>query len=492
MIWPLTPLQTGFLFHAVYDEGAPDVYTVQIGLDLDGTLDRVALKTAAEHLLARHANLRVGFRHRDVSRPVQVVMREVALPWTEVDISDQGEEKQAVTLERLRTEQRGQRFDLTRPPLLRFTLIDLGDGRHRLLLLVHHILLDGWSMPILLRELFALYTGEKLPPAVPYQSYLSWLSKQDRAATEAVWRAALDGFEELTRLAPARSGLEPSRPERLDLQLSAELTAALQGLARGLGVTLNTVIQAAWGVLLGRLTGRSDVVFGVTVSGRPAELAGSDMMVGLLINTLPLRLRLHPEETTASLLNRLQEEQAALLGHQHLGLAEIQRLAGHEELFDTLAVFENYPLDRSLLSWRLGDLRITGAQGFDTTHYPLTVQVLPGNPMRLRVGYHPARFDREAVQHLTERLLRVLEQLAADPQRLVGGLDILLPGERSRVLEDWNATARTVSPATLPALFEAQVARTPEAVAVVFEGEAMSYGELNARANRLAHLLIGH
>src|SRR5882757_7806744 len=415
-ILPLTPLQTGFLFHAVYDETESDVYIDQVMLTLEGPCDGSVMRVAATALLARHANLRVSFQHEDLEDPLQVVMREVALPWTEVDISDQGEEEQAATLERLRKDQRS-RFDLTRPPLLRWALVHLGRQRHRLLLTHHHILLDGWSRPILLKELLELYAGEKLPPVVPYQSYLSWLSKQDRGVAQAAWRAALDGLEEPTRLAPVSLSGETTHPETYSVGLTTDLTVALQGLARGLGVTLNTVIQAAWGVLLGRLTGRSDVVFGVTVSGRPAELAGSDMMVGLLINTLPLRLRLRPEETTGSLLSRLQEEQAALLGRQHLGLAEIQRLAGHEELFDTLMVFENYPLDRDAKSWRVDGLQLVGAQSWDDNHYALSLVVDPGEQLRFVFGHRSELLDGEGAKTIAARLVRVLEQLAADPQR---------------------------------------------------------------------------
>ena len=213
-------------------------------------------------------------------------------------------------------------------------------------------------------------------------------------------------------------------------------------------------------------------------------------MIGLLINTLPLRIKFDPSETALVLLVRLQREQAALLDHQHLGLTEIQRLAGQGELFDTLLVFENYPLDRRFLSRRPGGLAISGAKGWEAAHYPLSLLVLPGDPMRLRVSYRTEHFDETAVSTIVDRVVRVLGQLATTPQLRIGDIDILLPGERRQVIEEWNATEREVPLTTLAALFETQAARTPEAIALVCEAERLTYGALNRRANRLAHALI--
>jgi len=243
--------------------------------------------------------------------------------------------------------------------------------------------------------------------------------------------------------------------------------------------------------LLGRLTGRDDVVFGVTVAGRPPELAGSERMVGLFINTLPLRLRLRPEESVGGLLVRLQADQARLLEHQHLGLAEIQRLAGLGELFDTLLVFENYPVDPMTAEPAAGvRLALAGNHGGDASHYPLGVLAVPGPRLRLGLSYRPDLFDWATIATLAERLVRLLEAVAADPGQRMGAIDILAPGERKLILEDWNATDHAVPEVTLPALFEAQVAKTPDAIALVFEDQSLSYAELNARANRLAHQLI--
>ncbi|MEV7085112.1 amino acid adenylation domain-containing protein [Streptomyces sp. NPDC093085] len=507
-ILPLSPTQNGLLFHALFDEETADVYTVQLFLDLAGALDPEALRAAAATLLRRHPNLRSGFLSGPESGPVQVVHEEVAPDWRTLDLrgperpgpglpgtgTDDGE--RARRLAEAAAGERARRFDLAAPPLVRFLLVRLADDRYRLLLTVHHILLDGWSMPLLAAELLALYarrgddTG--LPHPAPYRDYLAWLASRDHTAAERAWRDALAGVEEPTLLAPAGTGGEPAAlpPERVVRELSPELTTALTDRARHLGLTLNTVVQGAWAVLLARLTGREDVVFGATVSGRPPEIAGIESMVGLLINTLPVRVELRPAETLAELFTRIQERQSALMEHQHVGLHDIQRLTGLGELFDTLTVFENYPLDPGLLDVSGTGLRVTDADADDATHYPLTLVVVPGPALGLRLGYRPELFTTDAAETIGARLGRLLEDFAAAPGRLVGDLDILEAAERERVLVEWNATGHPVPAATLTELIEDRAARTPDATAVVFEGSSLSYAELSARANQLARLLV--
>jgi amino acid adenylation domain-containing protein len=248
-------------------------------------------------------------------------------------------------------------------------------------------------------------------------------------------------------------------------------------------------MQTAWGILLGRLSGRDDVVFGVTVAGRPAELAGVEHMVGLFINTLPLRLQLRPELPLAALLRQTQDSQSRLMAHQHLGLAEIQQAAGVGDLFDTLLVFENYPVDRAGLAAESNGLRLGRVEGRDATHYPLALIVQPGETLQLRLDYRPDLFDAATVEVMGRRLIRLLEAAVADAAQPLGHLPILDTAERDTILRSWNNTTQPVLPMTLPALFAAQAACTPDAVAVVFEDRTLSYAALDAHANRLAHRL---
>ena len=495
-VLPLSPLQEGLLFHALYDTQRPDLYTVQIVLGLDGPLDSEALRVAAEALLERHANLRASFVHDGLSRPVQVIVAEVALPWSEVDLSGLGPAQCEERLAQLLAQERTLRFELGRGPLVRFSLIRLGLNQHRLLLSNHHLVMDGWSLPVLVGELFELYghrggQSAALPRVTPYRDYLGWIAGQDRQGARAAWQRALEGLEEPTRLAAAQPGAAPALPEEIIVELPEALTEALSRQARSLGLTLNSVLQGAWAILLGRLSGRDDVVFGTTVAGRAAEIPGSETMVGLFINTLPVRVRLRPAEALSELLTRLQDSQSELIAHQHLGLAEIQSLAGLGELFDTLVVFENYPVDRSALAQPVAGLALTSVEGRDATHYPLSLVAVPAERLRLRLQYRSDLFERSTVEAIGRRLAALLEAVVADPNQPIGRIELLAPEERRQLLFEWNATAREVPQATLPALLEAQVERSPEAIALVFEESTLSYAELNAQANRLAHLLIG-
>ncbi|MCV2463659.1 amino acid adenylation domain-containing protein, partial [Streptomyces sp. ICN988] len=488
-VLPLTPLQEGLVFHSVFDRGAPDVYTVQVAVELLGALDAPALKAAAAALLARHDVLRAGFPTEGLSRPVQVVHAHVPLDWRETEAADEEALHDGLVGERER------RFDLDRPPLVRFLLARTGTDSAVLALTVHHAVLDGWSLPVLLRELLELYRGSSaLPAPRPFADHLRRLARRDRDAAEQAWREAFADAEEPTRIAAAVPGRVPVRPERVETVLPPAATATLAERARALGVTLNSVVETAWALTLSRTLGRDDLTFGVTVSGRPAEIDGIEDCVGLYINTVPLRVRLNPAEPLGDLLRRVQEERQRLLEHEHTGLADIQRAAGLGELFDTSLVFENFPLEAAAFT-RLTEtvgLRVGEVRTHDAVHYPLGLVVVPGDTLRLRLDHQPDLVDRALAQAVADRLVRVLHALADDTGRPTGSLDVLPADERRLTLDTFNDTAHDSAPATLPAAFEAQAARTPDATAVVFEDSRLTYAELNDRANRLARLLVRH
>ncbi|UUU37390.1 amino acid adenylation domain-containing protein [Streptomyces sp. CA-210063] len=490
---PLTPLQQGFFFHALTGDAEGDTYVVQQVLDLAGPVDGSVLRRAAQRLLDRHAPLRAAFRQRPDGTPVQIITRDAELPWREVDLSSQDGEVRETLGDAVAADERARGFDLNTPPLLRCALIRLGEERSRLVLTFHHIVADGWSLPVLHRELMAYYGTDAppLPEVAPYRGFLRRLAEQDRDTARDAWREALAGLDEPTRLVDAPADGAPVRPEHVRVELSERTTARLTERAREHGVTLGTVVQGAWGLLLGRLTGRADVVFGTTVSGRDGEVDGIASMVGLFINTLPTRFRWGPGESLGNLLVRLQEEQARLLDHQHLGLAEIQRLTGHAgsgELFDTLVVFENYPAETDLRD-PSGTVRITGDAFHDAVHYPLALVVKPGRRLDLRLKHHAERLDGDTVRALGDRLARVLEAIAEAPDRAAASIELLSPDEALRAHP--AGEERLVPESTLAEGFAAQVARTPDAAAVVFEGERLSYSELDTLAEELAVRLRG-
>ncbi|HEX3994309.1 MAG TPA: amino acid adenylation domain-containing protein, partial [Acetobacteraceae bacterium] len=492
-ILPLAPLQEGFLFHALYDAQAADAYTGQLVLDLEGPLEAEILAKAVAALLQRHASLRAGFTHENLERPAQIILAAVKPPWRSIDLSSLEPAEADARANDIAAQDRTTRFDMASPPLLRFTLMRLPADRHRLVVTNHHILMDGWSLPIFVRELLTIYArkgnADVLPPVAPYRNYLAWIATQDRAAAISAWQEALAGLEEATRLVPFDPGRAPVAPDHVTLEFSETQTTALTQQARAQGLTINTYIQAAWGILLGRLTGRNDVVFGVTVAGRPPELSGIENMVGLFINTLPLRLKLPPAQPLCALLAELQDKQSALMAHYHVGLAEIQTAAGLGDLFDTLVVFENYPVEHAKPVTAVSGLRLADVTGYGATHYPLSLLVLPGERLQFRLRYRSDLFDRGTIDAMGTRLIRLLDMAMAGPERPIGRLDILAPAERHTILQEWNDTAHSLRPTTLPDHFAAQVVKTPDAVAVVFEDQTLTYGDLDARANQLAHYL---
>ncbi|OBK38921.1 non-ribosomal peptide synthetase, partial [Mycobacterium sp. 1165196.3] len=486
-ILPLTPLQQGLLFHATAGQGDADVYAVQLNITLRGALDSHRLQRALHTVVTRHPNLAARFCS-DFGDPVQIIPGAADLAYQHVEIRGGDVEEQ---VQRLCTAERVAARKLGADPPLRAALIRTADHEHRFLLTVHHIVMDGWSLPILLQEIFACYYGSRLPTALPYRGFVTWLADRDVAAARQAWRAALDGFDTPTMVGPAgRIGLGPRAVATL--QLTAETTSALGELARSCRTTVNTVLQAAWAQLLMWQTGQRDVAFGTAVSGRPADLPGAESMVGLLINTVPVRARVTAASTVADLLGQLQRAHNDTLEHQHLALNEIHRITGHDQLFDSLLVYENYPVDATTLS-AVHDLTVTEFTSHDYNHYPLSLQAVPGEELRLRVEFDTDVFDPAHIDTLTARLHRLLVAMAADPARPLLSVDALDGGEHAR-LADWGnraaLTGGAAAPPSLPALFATQVTRRPDAIAVTCEGRTMTYRALDEASNRLAHLLV--
>ncbi|MDF3308306.1 amino acid adenylation domain-containing protein [Rhodococcus sp. T2V] len=478
-VWPLTPLQSGLLFHAALAGAEGDPYAMQVILSLSGTLDEDRLRSACSAVLAGHANLRTAFVRDGRGVPVQLVLGDVPLRWRQVDVTDRDAEE-------ILLDDRATRFDVSAPPLIRFTLLSQGPDRAELVITAHHIVLDGWSMPLLVRELFTAYRGgdsrTERPDSSPYRDFLEWLAARDTDASARAWAAALDGITE-----PAAPADDTPTTSESVLELSEEDTRTLTARASELGVTLSTVVQAAWGIVLGQATGRDDVVIGEAVSGRPPELAGVESAVGLFVNTVPVRIPLDPGIDVAALLTRLQAEHVHLLEHHWLGLADIQRAVGVAPLFDTLVAFESYPVDRTALPEPTDGLILDGVRAHDASHYAVTLAVTAAPTLRLTAKCRSPRYDGAA---LLARVGRVLDCVGRDPHVALGSLDLLGAAERERVLRTWNATDAAVPSATLVDLFDAQVERSPGAVAVEFGADRLTYTEFDARVNRLARYLV--
>ncbi|WP_369114237.1 non-ribosomal peptide synthase/polyketide synthase [Mycobacterium avium] len=487
-ILPLTPLQQGLLFHATGSHAEGDVYAVQLSVTLRGALDPHRLHRALHTVVTRHPNLAARFCP-ELGEPVQIIPAEPEIAWRylELDASDVDEQ-----LEQLSADERAAVRELGDRPPFGAALIRTADTEHRFVLTVHHLVMDGWSLPVLLQEIFACYYGARLPAPAPYRGFVTWLAARDVPAARAAWRAVLDGFDTPTLVAP-RGADAPGRRGVASFRMAAETTSAVSELARRRRTTVNTVLQAAWAQLLMMLTGQHDVAFGTAVSGRPAELPGAESMVGLLINTVPVRARAAAATTIADLLDQLQCAHNDTVEHQHLGLNEIHRVTGQDQLFDTLLVYENYPIDTAALS-AADDLTATEFSCHDYNHYPLSLQVVPGDELGLRLEFDTDVFDPAAIDTLADRLRRLLAAMPADPDRPLRSLDLLDSTEHTR-LQRWGNRPALSRPATgpsLPELFTAQVANAPHAVALRCAGRSMTYRELDEASTRLAHLLAGH
>ncbi|MER6447372.1 amino acid adenylation domain-containing protein [Streptomyces venezuelae] len=502
-VLPLTAMQRGMLFQAEFDERATDLYTLQVAADLIGPVDADALERALAALLERHPGLGGAFHHRDSGDPVSVLRAGVRVPLRRVDLSGLAPAEQRAEVDRLADRDRLERFDMARPPLMRWSLVRLEEERHRLVWTLHHILVDGWSMPVLVRELLACYEGGgaagSLAPAVPFRAYLAWLAGQDHDAAKAAWAAALAGLEEPTLLCGAAPDRLPAPPQSVPLRLTAQETAELSGFAARQGLTTNTLFQGGWAVLLGRLTGRSDVLFGSTVSTRPAALPGVENIVGPFLNTLPVRVLLDPAEPVGPFLLRLQDAQAALRDFDHLGLAEMlagsPALASYGEPFDTALVFENFPMDEAAggVTAGRGSLRIADVTALDARHYPLSMVVLPGREVEVRFDYAPDLLTRDEVATVAQRFRALLLDLAAAPDRALGRLDVLT-GDENALLRKWNDTASATDVGIPGGVVERvrECARvSPAAVAVTDGVHELSYAGLVRWSDRLAGRLTG-
>nr|AGS49787.1 long-chain-fatty-acid--CoA ligase [uncultured bacterium esnapd15] len=495
-VWPLSPLQEGMLYHTALDQDGTDTYTVQSVYGIDGPLDPARLKASWQALVDRHAALRACFRYVSGAQMVQVILRDAEIPWRETDLSGLPDDIAAGEVSRLAADEMAERLRLEVAPLMKLHLIRLGPDRHRLVHTLHHVLTDGWSMPILHRELTAIYAAggdaSGLPPAVSYRDYLAWLGRQDKEAARAAWREALAGLDAPTTVAP----VDPARvPDigALRTELSADLTEDLLRLGRRHDLTMNTVVQGVWAVVLAQLAGRTDVVFGATASGRPAELPGVEAMVGLLLNTLPVRVRLDGGQRVVDMLAGLQRDQSALRAHQHLGLQEVQAVAGPGAVFDTLVIYENFPRTGLDQPEGAGLVLRPVQKGRDASHYPFTLVTGPGERMPVMLDYERSVFDRAVAESVLGAFVRVLERLVAEPEVRVGRLEPASGTERALVVDDWNASAGPVPGESVVELFGRRVAAASDAVAITdAAGTDRTYAEVDQASNRLAGYLAGH
>nr|AIW82285.1 PuwH [Cylindrospermum alatosporum CCALA 988] len=500
-IYPLSPMQQGMLFHTLY---APEsgVYFEQFSCTLGGKLNVALFEQAWQKVVERHPVLRSLFVWENRKKPLQVVRHQVNLPWIQHDWRSLSPSKQQGQLEEFLISDRTQGFQLDQAPLIRCALIRLSEETYQFIGSFHHLLLDGWSLPILFQEVFGFYEawnrGDNLSLATPrpFQDYIGWLQRQDLSIAEAFWRRTLQGFTAPTPLGVDRmikfdthhQGSFHEQP----FQLSATATAALQRFAQQHRLTVSTLVQGTWALLLSRYSGESDVVFGATVSGRPPTLPGAESMVGLFINTLPVRVQIPEDAQTLPWLQQLQSQQVEQDQYSYSFLVDIQgwsEIPRGMPLFESIVVFENYPVAAALQE-PLDSLQVDNVRAYETTNYPLTLVAASHQELYGRIVYDRDRFEADAIARMANHFQNLLIAISTQSEQPIKQLPLLDDAEKQQLLQAWNAgKAEYPSEQCLHQWFEQQVEQTPNAIAVVFDNQSLTYAQLNTRANQLAHHL---
>jgi len=504
-IYPVSPLQQGLIFHSLY---APEagMYCNQFSCMLTGELNTDMFLQAWRYLVARHPILRTAFLLDEVEQPLQLVYKNVEMPVDHVDWRNLSEEEQAQRWQEYLLGDRRKPFVFDQAPLMRFALIRCAAHRYYFLWSHHHALLDGWCTPLIFQEVFDVYEAlsrkQKISSATgrPYRDYIAWLQMQDQPSAEKYWRAALQDFSTCTSFGP---GVTPHAAENADnhgdratytVTLESESASQLVDFVRHHQLTLNTLMQGVWALFLNRYSNEQDVVFGITVSGRPAELVDVDRMIGLFINTVPLRVKVRPEVRVVDWLRALFEQNQVLRRFEYTPLTDIQKwsdIPNGQPLFESLLVFENFPVDWAVErnAEKIGIREIVFSE---QTHYPMTITAahVPAQGLVLRFEYWNDLFPEYTLVRMANHFQRLIESVVCTPDARLTDLSILTATERNQLLVDWNATEADYSQdRCIHELFEAQVEKDPDTVAVVFEDQQLTYAQLNAKANQLAHYL---
>lgn len=500
-IYPLSPLQQGMMFHTLY---APDsrAYFHQYICTLRGDLDVPAFKKAWQRVIDRHTALRSAFEWEGLDEPVQVAHRGVELPIECLDWAPLTRKEQESRFESFLETSRKQGFDLSRTPLIRLTLIRMADGLYRFVWSHHHMILDGWSVSLVLQEALSFYEAYRenrelmVEASLPYREYISWLKRQDMRGAEEYWRQALKGVSKPTQMWVDRdAGGLPSQQDvyaQQHLSLSREATARLQSLAKKHHLTLNTIYQGAWGLLLSRYSGDKDVIFGVTIAGRPVNLRGAESMVGLFTNTLALRLHVNYDLSAMEWLKLLQRQQIDLQQYSYSPLTQVHEwseIPRGVPLFESVLVFQNFPFD-SVTENTVSGLKITNVVDYERNNLPLTVVGAPRREMLLGMLYDYCRYDHEIIRLMLQHLEAILEAISVAPDLRVGELPSIGRSERRNILGEWNRTeSEYESRKCIHELIENHAEARPDAIALACEDQEVSYRELNNRANQLARYL---
>ncbi|MDO8225210.1 non-ribosomal peptide synthetase [Bacillus cabrialesii] len=496
-IYPLSYMQEGMLFHSLLQKDSR-AYVEQASFTIEGKVNPQYFQNSINALVARHDIFRTIFISQNVSSPQQVVLRERNVIVQEKDITHLNEEKQSQFIEQLKEEDRAQGFHLQKDMLMRITLIQTGEGQYTCIWTFHHIMMDGWCLSIVLKEflhIYASYVNESaisLNPVQPYGRYIKWLMEQDKEQAVSYWEHYLSGHEQQTMLPKQKKTKGRSRQEHVTFSFSKEESSRLSELAAKEEVTLSTIFHTIWGILLQKYNNNDDAVFGSVISGRPAEIEDIEQMVGLFINTIPVRVQ--GEKTPfLQLIKDMQKDRLAAEAYSYHPLYEIQaRSAVKQGLIDHILVFENYPVQQEIQMLNkqehASDLfQIHNFTVADETNYSFYLMVAPGEEIHIKMSYDAEQHDRSFVLSVKGHLLNAVSQILNNPNLPPSEIDITTDHEKHQLIGKIADHAPVYE--TIHAMFEAQAEKTPDAYAVIDQACSLTYRELNKSANKLARQL---
>jgi amino acid adenylation domain-containing protein/non-ribosomal peptide synthase protein (TIGR01720 family) len=495
-VYSLSPMQEGMLFHSIMNSES-DAYFEQTIYDIEGDIDIQIFEEIWNALIAKYDVLRTIFIYEEINKPKQVVLRERKIKIHFQDISAMPESAQKNYINEFKEKDKKKKFNLSKDMLIRIAALKTKASSYKVIWSFHHILMDGWSLGIIINEFFSIYRGIKenrplqLEEECPYFDYIKWLEKQNQEEGYSYWRRYLETYENKALLPGKIIQSNAYQQKKLEVRLDKEITVKLTDVVHKYNVTINSFFQTIWGILLQRYNNTDDVVFGAVVSGRPAQIPGIESAVGLFINTIPVRIRSNEARNFVELVLKVQDNALLSEKYSYLSLAQIQSNSLLKlELIDHIMVFENYPQDEGNNNVAIREFQIKGMEAFEQTNYDFNILIVPGEELKINFQYNGTVYPEHLVTRVKDHFLNIIIQISDSPNINLEKIDILTEMEKHQILYDFNNTqVEYPKDKTIQELFEEQVSRTPDNVAIVYEDQKLTYKELNQRANQLARIL---
>lgn len=499
-IYPLSPMQEGILFHSLLDADS-QVYFEQAVLSIDGEFDKNIFEKSFNLLVDRYDILRTTIVYDGIKRPRQVVLKEYPVSISFEEITNLSEEEKEEYIEEFKQKDRSKGFDFKNDRLIRISLIKINDRSYKIIWSFHHILMDGWCLSVILKEFLELYNDikeGKLPynkKVYPYSEYIYWLERQDKEAARIFWKNYLYGYEQAAVLPGKKISVGKTlyKQEEIEFSINENIIANLKDIALRCKVTINTIFQAIWGILLQRYNNTGDVVFGAVVSGRPSEIRGIENTLGLFINTIPVRVMCDGNRLFSELIVEMQKSALKADEYSYYSLAQIQSESSlKNNLINHILIFENYPVERAIFDADNSGTKsfvIKNFEFFEQTNYDFNVVFLPGTDFIIKFVYNAAVYDIKDVENIKEHFMNLTINIAKGSEVTIGNLDLISDEEKRKILFDFNDTSRDYPSETIHGLFENQVVKSLENIALVFGNSTLTYSQLNERSNQLARKL---